>query len=57
LSFRASSREDPKKFSDFRDCSLGDASFLLFNKENKRIMIRHFAKIVGKIQAYGEGHN
>jgi hypothetical protein len=57
LSVGAPSRVDLRKFSDFRDCSPGEVSFLLFNTENRRILIRIFAKIVGRIQAYVEGYN
>jgi hypothetical protein len=56
MSLGASSHVDPRKRYNLRDFILEEVSLLLFNTENKRILIRYFANIVGRIQACGEGH-
>jgi hypothetical protein len=51
-----SNRVDLRKLSDVRDFSLGEVWLLLFDIENKIILITHFAKNYWKNQTYGEGH-
>jgi hypothetical protein len=43
-SFGASNHVDLRKLSDLRDFSLGEVSLLLFDIENKIILIKRFAK-------------